>query len=156
MNTLNIPLLCRIGKIFLNYHHLLLELASWFTLRGSNCPYLEQILMIPSMFKPFRFDFSCIFWRFQGGSFAAALFVLCMSAIAALRCLQQPFRFLLLLFILFIFFFWCLGKVWLRNCGISYVTSFHILLHRDLILNSDEAQTLNMRSVRVEASTSLV
>ena len=46
----------KIEKISLNYRHLLPDLAPRLTLSGSNYPCLEQISMVPDMFKPFRFD----------------------------------------------------------------------------------------------------
>ena len=42
MCTLNLPLLCTIEKMLLNYRHLLPVLAPKLTLSGSNYPYLEQ------------------------------------------------------------------------------------------------------------------
>ena len=34
----------------------IIALASWLTLSGSNYPYLEQIFIVPKMFKPLKFD----------------------------------------------------------------------------------------------------
>ena len=45
-------------KKSLNYRHLLSGLASWFTLSGSNYPYLEQISMVPKIFEPLEFDYT--------------------------------------------------------------------------------------------------
>ena len=47
-----------------NYCYLLPDLVQWLTLCGSNYPYLEQISMVPKMFKPLKFDVcDCvIFW----------------------------------------------------------------------------------------------
>ena len=50
-----------IEKTFLNYCHLLPYLAPWFTLSGSNYPYLEQVSMVPKMFEPLKLD--CMFLR---------------------------------------------------------------------------------------------
>ena len=49
----------KIEKTLLNYCHLLLDLAPWLTLSGSNYPYLKQVSMVPKMFEPLKFD--CIY-----------------------------------------------------------------------------------------------
>ena len=46
----------KIKKSSLNYRHLLLDLAPWLTLRGSNNPCLEQFSTVPKMFEPLKFD----------------------------------------------------------------------------------------------------
>ena len=43
-------------NIFLNYRHLLPDMALWLTLRGSNSPYLEQTCRVQRIFEPLRFD----------------------------------------------------------------------------------------------------
>ena len=48
-------------KISLNYRPLFPDLAPWLTLSGSNYLCLEQILMVPKMFEPLKFDFKTIF-----------------------------------------------------------------------------------------------
>ena len=44
--------------ISLKYRHLLPELSPWLILSGFNYPYLEQISMIPKMFKPLTFEYT--------------------------------------------------------------------------------------------------
>ena len=53
MSTLNIP---KDWKT-LTYCHLLPDLTSWLTTSGSNCPYFEQISMVPKMFESLRFGY---------------------------------------------------------------------------------------------------
>ena len=49
-------ILLKIENIFINYRHLLPDLAPLLNLIGSNYPSLEQISMVPKMFEPLKFD----------------------------------------------------------------------------------------------------
>ena len=65
MSALNIPFLSRRSKKkSLHYCHLLPDLASWLTLSGLNYPYLKEMSMVLKMFKPLRFNCTCIcIWK---------------------------------------------------------------------------------------------
>ena len=49
-------------KKSINFRNLLPDLASRFTLSGSNYPYLEQISMVPKRFELLRFDSGSLPW----------------------------------------------------------------------------------------------
>ena len=59
MSTLNIPLFYRRMKDIHIYSYLSPNLALLLTLSGLNYLHLEQISMVPKMFKPLRFDYIC-------------------------------------------------------------------------------------------------
>ena len=49
-------ILLKIENISINYRHLLPDLALWLNLIGSNYPSLQQISVVPKMFKPLKFN----------------------------------------------------------------------------------------------------
>ena len=68
MITFNIQLLCRKSP---NYYNLLPDLVPLLTLSGYNYPYLEQISMVPMMFKPLKFDYIVVMTILQKTAFGS-------------------------------------------------------------------------------------